>query len=462
MRASLGLHGVKKGKDSVSSLQRTRVANRSPQPSRLALLGGNPLGAPPMDQHPTFSSETIARVVDLLEHGTTVGLSKFDSCISEAESALARWHEVDYCLGTSTGHAALHACLIGLEVTGGDEVITTPYSWGASVSCILLNNAIPVFADVDAETGLIDPASVEAAITPKTRAILVVHIFGQPADMTAICEVARKHGLAVIEDGSQAHGAVHHGRRVGSFGDAAGFSCMGAKLLASTEAGYLLTKDADVYWKACLSTQHLRGSPVRPGRAEEIGFPDRLIPFVDSLLFTYRLSTVNAILIAEQLKHIDKDNQGRQANAEWFKEALASLSYISFPRFPAGDVPTYHYLSFNFDSATAGVSRDTFIQALRAEGIAGAMAYVPVPLSSFPRLNPASAAPRTMWQDLIRQSGRRYASVSLPGCQRKIARSVELPWNYIAPDRDRMQRLADVFSRIDEQLVLLREWEKAH
>jgi len=425
----------------------------------LALLGGDPLGAPQMDQHPQFSDEAIARVADVLQKGRSVGLSKFDPYIAEAETAIANWHSVAHCLGTSTGHAALHAALIGLEITGGDEVITTPYSWGASVSCILANNAIPVFADVNPNTGLLNPNSIEAVITPKTRAILVVHIFGQPADMTAICAVAKKHGLAVIEDGSQAHGARHRSQLVGGFGDAAAFSCMGAKLLATTESGYLVTNRPDVYWKACLGTQHLTGSPVRPGRAAEPGFPEELVPFADSLTYTYRLSTVNAVLLSEQIKHVDGANEGRRQNVALFKSAMAPVHSISFPTFSEGDIPTYHYLSVNVDEKTAGISRDTYLAALRAEGIVGITTYVPSPIYKWRRLDPDAGGPRAMWHDTIRRSGRKYSAVELPGCETKVAKSLELSWNYIAPDEERMKRLAEVFYKVEDSLPTLRDWE---
>src|ERR1700733_7881781 len=203
----------------------------------LALLGGQPVGDPGRPHYPRFSERARARVDQLLQTGPMVGLSKEHPQVGEAEATIARWHGVEHCLTTASGHGALHAALIGLEITAGAEVVTTPYTWGASVSPILHNGAVPVFADVDPERGLLDSASVEAAIGPRTEAILVTHIYGQPADMTALRAVADRHGLALIEDGSQAHGARHRGTRVGAFGDAAGFSCMGGKLLATTEAG---------------------------------------------------------------------------------------------------------------------------------------------------------------------------------------------------------------------------------
>mgnify|MGYP003962091921 CR=1 FL=1 len=419
----------------------------------LALLGGDPVQPPGQDAHPRFSAKAVQRVSELLERGHTVGLNKNDPVIREAEEAIARWQGSSHCLGTSSGHGALHAALAGLEITGGDEVITTPYTWGASTSCILHNGALPVFADVDRETGLLDPASVEASITPRTRAILAVHIFGQPADMTAICEIASRHGLKVIEDGSQAHGALHRGRKVGTFGHAAGFSCMGGKLLAATEAGYLVTEDADVYWRASMACQHM-------GRAPEPGFPDELRPHVDSLVYTYRMSTVNAVLLTEQLQKLDDEVQGRRSNAATFAAAVAGVGSVSIPAYTDGDAPAYHMLTMNFDPECAGVSRDAYSAALRAEGVSAAP-YVPSPISQWSRLDPDAGGPRTMWDDEVRRSGIDYAATPLPNCEHKIAHSLEMGWNYIADDEKRMRRVADAFHKVEDNLSALREHEAA-
>ncbi|MBM3216232.1 DegT/DnrJ/EryC1/StrS family aminotransferase [Candidatus Poribacteria bacterium] len=420
---------------------------------KLALLGGTPVGAPSQQPHPKFSEQAMDRVRRLLETGSTVGLSKGHPEIREAEQSIAEWQGVPYCLGTSSGHGALHAALMGLEVTGGDEVITTPYTWGASTSCILHNGAVPVFVDVEPETGLLDPAAIEPAITDKTRAILAVHIYGQPANMTAIRQVTDRHGLVVIEDGSQAHGSVHQGRRVGQFGDAAGFSCMGGKLLASSEAGYMVTPHANVYWKASMGCQHM-------GRWGEEGFPAELRPYVDSLVYTYRLSPINAVLLTEQLRKLDAENKGRNDNAGIFRAAVQGVESYRLPDYGPGDQPVYHMLTGNFVPEHAGVSRATYAEAIRAEGV-GIFSYVPSPISTWKRLDPDALMPRSMWQETIRASGRRYADCHLPNCERKVARSLEMGWNYTTPNADGMRQLADAFIKVEENLAALRDYERS-
>ncbi|HET6507835.1 MAG TPA: DegT/DnrJ/EryC1/StrS family aminotransferase [Baekduia sp.] len=435
--------------------------------TRLALLGGAPVGAPERPAFPRITDRARRRVDAALADGAMpevanrlVGLSNAHPAIGEAEAAIAAWHGVDRCLTTSTGEASLHACLIGLEITGGAEVITTPYTYGCSTSPILHNDAVPVFVDVDPVTGLLDPAAVEAAIGPRTEAILVTHIYGQPADMTALRAIADRHGLALVEDGSQAHGARHRGTRVGAFGDAAGFSCMGGKLLATTEAGYMVTRRDDVYWKTVISCQHAGNAEV-PGRAAEAGFPSDLNPFVDSLIYSYRINVLSAILLTEQLAKLDEENANRTRNRDALVGMLADVPSISAPVYPDDDEPVYHIVSLNFEPEHAGISKATYLKALAAEG-APVFSYVETPLHRLERLRPQTRAPRVMWTDRITRAGIDYSALELPGCDHKVERSIEMSWNWIDDDPAAMRRLADCFEKVDAQLPALREHEQRH
>jgi dTDP-4-amino-4,6-dideoxygalactose transaminase len=422
----------------------------------LALLGGDPCCDFERPAYPVFTETAISRVADVLRSGRTVGLSKANEHIREAEETLAAWHGVPHCLGTSSGHAALHSALIGMEVAEGDEVISSPYSWGASISCILHCGAIPTFVDVDPVTGLLDPAALPDQLSERTRAILVPHIYGQPAEMTAILEFARAHDLAVIEDCSQAHGARHKGRRVGSYGDAAGFSCMGFKPLGTTEAGFMLTQDASVYFKAAISTQHPHAND-NPGRADERGFPSDLAPFLDSLLYTYRLNAVSAVLIVEQLKKLDAENENRASNRQALIDALDGVGSVSIPDYGEDDA-VFHFLTMNFAPQSAGVSKETYTAALQAEGVP-IFSYVTRPLSSCLRLRADSGAPRTVWTEPMRRSSVDYDALQLPGCDAKIAQSLEISWNYIEPADARVVEMADAFAKVEENLPALREYE---
>jgi dTDP-4-amino-4,6-dideoxygalactose transaminase len=433
------------------------ITKTSTNAAGLALLGGEPVGAPPKPRYPQFTQQARAKVDTLLQAGPMVGLSKDHPQVEEAEAVIAGWHGVRRCLTTASGHAALHAALIGLEITGGAEVITTPYTWGASVSPILHNDAVPVFADVDPERGLLDPASVEAAVGPRTEAILAVHIYGQPADMTALRAVADRHGLALIEDGSQAHGARHRGGRVGGFGDAAGFSCMGGKLLATTEAGYLVTNQEDVYWKAVISCQHA-GNNEQPGRASEPDFPTELRQYIDPLIYTHRVSVINALLMVEQLTKLDEENAARARNRARLLDGIAGVGSVAAPRYEDCD-PVFHMVSLSFVPEHAGVSKDTYVSALQAEG-APVFSYITTPLHKLDRLQADTRAPKVMWTDRIRRAGIDYASAELPGCERKVASSIEMAWNWVEDDPDAMRTLADCFIKVEEHLDQLRTYEQ--
>jgi len=425
---------------------------------RLALLGGTPVRERKEPAYPTFTERARQRVDELLAVGHAMALSKHDPVVDEAERAIAQWQGMSHCLTTSSGHAALQAALIGLEVTSGDEVIVSPYTWGASVSCILHNNAIPMFADVDPSTGLLDPADVEERIGPNTRAILVPHIYGQPANMTALRAIADRHDLVIVEDGSQAHGARHAGRLVGTFGDASGFSCMGAKLLATTEAGYLVTNRPDVYHKAVLAGQHA-GMAGGHGRATEPGFPPELLPFSDSLIYNHRISSVAAVLLVEQLAKLETENAGRRANLARLREGLSEISSVSFPRYPAEDVVAPYMVTMNFDAAAAGIAKETFISALQAEGVP-AIAYTKTPLHRLERLKPDTRAPRLMWTENLKRAGVDYASLELPGTEAKVAASIELSWNYVTEDPAAVDELVEGFGKVHDHLDDLREHER--
>ena len=422
--------------------------------TRLALLGGEPVGGARPAPWPQFRQADINGVVDILESGHTVGLGRTNPVIEKAEKALSRYHGGRNAMVLNSGHAALMSALMGLEVGPGDEVITTPYTWGASTSCILHVGAIPVFVDVDRVTGLLDPKKIEAAVTGQTKAILAVHLYGQPADMPAINRIARRRKLLVVEDGSQSHGATINGQVVGSFSDAAGFSCMGGKLLATSEAGYLLTPHEEVFWKAAMMGQHY-------GRSAEPGFPEEYKPYVDSLVYTFRLSPLIAALFPGQLRGLDRQVKARQQNADTFREALADCEIVRLPRYKKGVLPGYHMLTMNFRPEKAGVRRDTFLKALAAEGVR-AFAYVPSSIHTWKRVHwKGYRGPVPHWMAGLERAKTDYASASLPNTGYKIEHAVEMGWNgYCRPDARGMRRMARAFLKVQDNLEALREWER--
>jgi dTDP-4-amino-4,6-dideoxygalactose transaminase len=435
------------------------LAPRTDVDTTLALLGGTPARAATPRQYPIWSAESRAHVARLLEQGVALGLSKRQPEIGALESAVAEFFGAKQGLGTSTGNGALHAALIGLELTAGDEVMTSPYTYGVSISCILQNNCIPTFADVIEGTGLMDPQSVRERITPRTRALLVPHIFGSPADMTALMEIAREHDLKVIEDGSQAHGAKHRGRRIGGFGDAAGFSANGVKPIAATEAGFMVTQHDEVYWKAVVSTQHA-GMGELPGRMADGGFPDELSDAVDSLVYTYRLTPVSAALMLGCLERVDPDNDVRRRHLRLLTDGIADLDSVSIPPLlHEGDESAIHQVIVRFDADAAGVSKETYLEALNAEGLYSYV-YLPRPVNKAPRLSPDWRGPRVMWTENLKRAGYDATKVEVPRAEAQIRDHFNMIWNYVEYEPEFIQGMVDVFQKVEAGLDALRAHER--
>ncbi|MGN6187524.1 MAG: DegT/DnrJ/EryC1/StrS family aminotransferase [Conexibacter sp.] len=437
------------------------ITSSTDSTARLALLGGTPVRTPESRQYPVWSDEAKRHVARLLDDGVALGLSKLQPEMGAVERALGEFHGVPHVLGTSTGNGALHAALIGLELTDGDEVMTSPYTYGVTISCILQNNCIATFADVIEGTGLLDPASVRERLTPRTRAILVPHIFGNPADMTALCEIAAEHDLKIIEDGSQAHGARHRGRRIGAFGDAAGFSANGVKPIAATEGGYLLTQHEDVYWKAVVSTQHA-GMTEFPGRASEGGFPEELRAAIDGLVYTYRLTPVNAVLMADALQRVEGENDVRRRHLALLREGLADLPSVSIPPLlHEGDESAVHQAVVWFDAEAAGVSKQTYIEALNAEGLYS-YEYMRRPVHRAPRLSPEWSGPRVMWTENLRRADYDPTKLELPHAENQVRSTFNLVWNYVDYDPAFIGGMVDAFAKVEENIDALRAHERAN
>ncbi|MBI3831884.1 MAG: DegT/DnrJ/EryC1/StrS family aminotransferase [Planctomycetes bacterium] len=247
---------------------------------------------------------------------------------------------VPHVVATAGGGPALHiACMAVLEM--GDEAIVTPYSWGQTVSCVLQAGGVPIFADIDPETLSLDPQSIEKKITPRTKAIVVVHFGGIPADMDGIMAVAKRHGLAVIEDCAQAQGSLYRGKQVGTFGDFGCFSLGSGKNVAAGEAGLLVTHAREHYERALLAGMH----PARNNA--DVQDPERK-KWIDSLIYTYRINAISAGLALKQMDRLDEMNFWRRKNAQALAERLKGVPGIRPQRLPAHCDPAWHMLSWTF------------------------------------------------------------------------------------------------------------------
>jgi dTDP-4-amino-4,6-dideoxygalactose transaminase len=389
-------------------------------------------------EQPLFPVRRDSAASALLEQFRGKDWSRLEG-VPELESDLKKFHGAgsEHLWYLASGTAALEALLLGYEIGPGDEVITTPYTWGATVSSILAVGAIPQFADIDRETGLIDPASVEPLINGRTAAIIGVHLFGWPCDNEALASIASKHGIRYFEDGSQAHGARLNGKLVGVAGDGAAFSCMGMKPLAGSEGGYAIFRDLHAYETAALYGKHPRGLDSEAvARLGEAGL-------LDTLQLGWRPCAFGAALVRAQLPYLETENAARRENLSILRERLGELPGVRIPAEPDGCQPVYHLLSLVYEEEETGLSRSDFSAAMRAHGW-GFFVYIPTPVHRMARLNPLGYhGPRVFWHEQLRRAGVDYSKISCPSAEWRSAHSLEMVFNWIERSPEAMHHFAE-------------------
>jgi dTDP-4-amino-4,6-dideoxygalactose transaminase len=273
-------------------------------------------------QHRELQDELTAAVGRTVERGDFI----LGASVDEFEREFARYCGCEFAIGVNSGTSALHLALLAAGVGPGDEVVTVPNSFIATVESIMYTGATPVLADVDERTFCLDPARFEAAITSRTKAVIPVHLYGQPCDMEAISSIAGRHGIAVVEDACQAHGATLGGRRVGSLGTAGAFSFYPTKNLGTIgDGGAVTTNDPEIAAK-CRALRH-------HGQFEPNVFP--------VLGYNYRLDTIKAAALRVKLAHLDRWNARRRAIAEKYRSRLQGTEF-TFQARVSGSEPVFH------------------------------------------------------------------------------------------------------------------------
>ncbi|RUA15816.1 MAG: erythromycin biosynthesis sensory transduction protein eryC1 [Clostridia bacterium] len=280
--------------------------------------------------------------------------------VAQFEQAFADYCGADYAVGVSSGTGALFLALLAHGIGPGDEVITTPFTFFATGEAISTAGATPVFVDIDPVTYNIDPTLIEAAITPRTKAIMPVHLYGQPADMDAINAIARQHGLVVIEDAAQAHGSRYDGKRAGVLGDSACFSFYPSKNLGCYgDGGAVVTNDPDVAEEVSKLRNH--------GRMTKYEH--------DELGYGHRLDGIQAAILGVKLPHLDDWNASRRDRAARYASLLADLP-VTPPRHLPQTEPVYHCYTIRLSEA---YDRDAIVQRLKDHGV-GVGVHYPIPL----------------------------------------------------------------------------------
>ena len=298
--------------------------------------------------------------------------------VAEFEKALAAVAGTSDAVAVSTGTAALHAAMYALGVGPGDEVIVTAMTFAASANCAAFLGATPVFADVDADTFLIDPQQVEARITPRTKAVVAVDYAGHPCDYDALETITRKHGLALVDDACHAIGGSYRGRPVGSLAQLSALSFHPVKHVATGEGGAITTSDTDLARRLRLFRNHGITTDFRE-RAAQGAFAYEMV----DLGYNYRLSDIQCALGITQLAKLRSSVARRQAIARQYDEAFQRAPAVK-PLAVHGDVShAYHLYVVRFELEALTADRAAIFRALRAEGIGVNVHYLPVHLHPY-------------------------------------------------------------------------------
>ncbi len=280
------------------------------------------------------------------------------------QDEFAAWNGNRHAIFTNSGTAALHMGVVACGVGAGDHVLVPAYSWSSSATCVIHHNAVPVFVDIDFDTINVDVEKIEGAITPRTRAIMVVHLHGLAVDMDAVLAVARRHGLRVIEDACQSHGAFFKGRKTGTFGDCAAFSFNQNKCLCSGEGGMFVTDDEE---KRKLAAQLWSFGETRtPAESRDY--------HAYALGWMYRGSDLTAAFGRAQLRKLDGYISRQRENAAVLAGALRGVKGLILPTEPEGRAHTWYNYTCRIDMDAVGWAgeprrmRDAVMKAIQAEG----------------------------------------------------------------------------------------------
>ena len=310
---------------------------------------------------PVIGEDEINSVTAVLKSGILAQGKK----VAEFEETFARFIGVKYAVAVNSGTAALHIALLAHGIEQGDEVITSPFTFIASANSILFAGAKPVFADIEEDTFSIAPDAIPEKITPRTKAIMPVHLYGQPCDMKRIMKIAQEHGLIVVEDACQAHGAEYGGKQAGSFGTGC-FSFYATKNMIVGEGGMITTDDEAIARYARMIRTH--------GQKERY--------FHELLGYNYRMTDIAAAIGLCQLGKLEEFNNRRIDNARFLTEGLGGISGLVPPRVRSGVKHVFHQYTVRITRDFA-LSRDETRRKLVGRGI-GTEIYYPLPVHRQP------------------------------------------------------------------------------
>ncbi|MDH7564123.1 MAG: DegT/DnrJ/EryC1/StrS aminotransferase family protein [Candidatus Bathyarchaeota archaeon] len=308
---------------------------------------------------PQIGKEEIDAVIKVMKSGIlTHGLGA-GPAVTEFENAFAKYVKAKHAVAVNTGTAALHAALVAANVKAGDHVILPSFTFVATAEVVVMTGAKPVFVDIDPDTYTVSPKAVEKAITKKTKAIIPVDLYGLPADLKPIRESADKHGLKIIEDAAQAHGATYRGKPVGAFADTACWSFYASKNMTTGEGGMLTTNDAEIVEKVRCMRSH--------GEKEK---------YMSTMVgHNYHMPEIEAAIGRVQLKKLPKFVAKRRANAKRLSKWLEKTKKLKLPAEPEGFKCSYYLYTARLWNAKKE-KRDKLVEELRQKGIGAFVCYM--------------------------------------------------------------------------------------
>ncbi len=324
------------------------------------------------------TQEEIDAVVAVLKSGHLSIVQGVGMPNSEGlEREFAEYVGTEYCLAVSTGTSAVHCAVAAVGVEAGDEVILPAYTFIASAMGVLHHNAIPIFVDINPDTYLIDPRKIEEKITRKTKAIMCVHLFGLPCDMQEINEIARKHGLKVIEDSAQCYGALYNGKKAGNLGDAAGFAMTTTKQLMTGEGGLFTTNSKEAYQRASMLRLFGEDADMRVN-------PRRYI--TETVGWNYKMPEMTSALGRVKLRHLDDFVDATRKNAKYLTQQLEKIDGLKLTPIQPDRTHTHYLYAVRVDpkklnlDIEAGKLKNAVLKALAAENVkVGVWQQFPLP-----------------------------------------------------------------------------------
>lgn len=340
------------------------IANKN-KTSELAILGGAPVRSGSLPAYNTIGDEEKKAVLEVLETGELSGFIAYNGkefwggrAVLALEKAFVTRFQVNFAVAVNSATSGLHCSLYAAGISPGDEVIVPPYTMSASATTVLFTGAVPIFCDIDAQTFCIDPEKIEELINPRTKAIVAVNLFGQPAPLRQIRSLADKHGLTLIEDNSQAPAAEHDGSYTATIGHMGVFSFNRHKTMQCGEGGVVITNDEDLALRMAMLRNH----------GECIASSLELESFSNTVGLNYRMTEMEAAVALVQFKKLDALNSQRVLLADEITAHLSELPGLQAPYIAPENTHVYYFYGMKYSAEEVGLPREVFCKAVEAEG----------------------------------------------------------------------------------------------